>query len=227
MRQVNRRRSFRVRVPGGVVDLTGPEYGGTWQVINLSSRGVLIQGEEVLQLGTPCRLLLWLPDGAGINIQAQVRRCERLVHSIVRLALEFQELNASTAECIMGLVASELDRQQKHLVLVATSQESEGAQILAALERHGRRGVMVRTLLDAIQHLEREAHPVDAVIYGNKVGSVSGAEFARYLTRYYPTVRRLVLAEGPQPQAEAEAAHADAVLPSRWQLPDLEQALVY
>jgi len=225
MRQVNRRRSFRVRVPGGVVDLTGPEYGGTWQVINLSSRGVLIQGEEVLQLGTPCRLLLWLPDGAGINIKAQVRRCERLVHNIVRLALEFQELNASTAECITGLIASELDRQQKNLVLVATSRESDGAQIMAALERHGRRGVLVHTLLDAIQHLEREAHPVDAVIYGDKVGSVSGTEFARYLTRYYPTVRRLVLADGTQ--GPPEPGVADAVLRSPWQLPDLERALVY
>lgn len=112
-RRRERRAHARVDLGTGAVVFGADDFRGNYMVQNLCAKGALLtgsmRGNVALTRGEQVNLLLQLPDGPSIELEAKVVRCAATTDQLMALAVEFETVSPSVEDAIHEALLGAID----------------------------------------------------------------------------------------------------------------------
>jgi hypothetical protein len=188
---LERRKSYRIEAPRGVVRCASAAGINYYGVVDVSTGGVLVDGDSAPPLGEALDVLLLLPGQWPCVAAARVVRHDELDRARRHIALAFDDADPDVEDTIEDFIAEALVRARNPRALVATASAEDAEAVSARLHDLGFASVQVTTPLGALQALESPSSAIDTVFVGETLGGISGREFAQYLAAAHPDLRLL------------------------------------
>lgn len=217
-----RRKTYRVSVGDACARCSTGEQVGHYWVKDVSTGGALLQGRPLPPIGTELEVLLLLPGQRPCVTDARVLRQVRPDDSPACVAVEFDDVNADVEDAIEDFIMAEFLRERRPSALIAASIDPQSEALARSLRLVGCPAASVKTPLEAIARLEQPHQEIATVFLGTQLGGVQCREFAEFLARAYPSLRRVLVSAG-DPGFSSVNVHA--VLPAPWTDVLVEQAL--
>lgn len=222
---LDRRRAHRVPLRRVTARCASSLTIGLYAVRDLSMGGALLHGEPLLAAGTRVRVQL-TADGVSRApvIRGTVLRMDCDIDH--EFAVGFDLLSADEEDAIEEIVVGQLATEWHRQVLVATSSQSERAQLTQALERLGCDVLEAESPLDVVALLADPDTRPEVVLLGTQFSGGGGLELASFLADAYPRVRRILVARDSIRVRSQASGIVHAILSSPWTDAVLSEVLV-
>jgi hypothetical protein len=214
---MERRRSVRVPLLATGRLLRDKEHVGTYRVLNVSAGGVLLAGTLPVSRTDKLELLLQLPSGRPLRLEAIVAR-EWSGPPTPAFALQLVRVSPGAEDLIHGAVVTALQEARAAAVLTV----SQSLEVCVALRREllgvGQLSFAVSSPLDAVQFLA-QPNGVNAVLVDASIGVSVRNDLMANLADEHPGVVRalLVSTAGRLPlERSAEQPLVQEVLVQPW-----------
>jgi PilZ domain len=188
---MERRRSVRVPLLATGTLLRNKEHIGTYRVLNLSAGGVLLAGTLPVSRTDKLELLLQLPTGRPLRLEAIVAR-ESSGPPTPAFALQLVRVSPGAEDLIHGAVVTALQEARAAAVLTV----SQSLEVCVALRREllgvGQLSFGVSSPLDAVQFLA-QPNGVSAVLVDASIGASVRDDLMANLADEHPGVARALL----------------------------------
>jgi len=192
---LDRRHSFRVRVPAHAGVWHKGKLCGYFSVRDLSIGGCLLSGGgSAREVGDHVEVLLHLPRHNSVGVTAIVRRVD---HDA--MGLSFEHATPRAEDCIQDLVLEAFTTLRAHaegyVALVIEPYETTRKALVLQLQELGQPAVGVATALDAVQVLMEQGERVDCAFIEAESLQVPSFELVEFLAQHHPRVRRILIGE--------------------------------
>jgi hypothetical protein len=181
-----------VRVPflATVALLRDKQYIGTFRVLNISAGGVLVAGQLPVSRNDKLEVLLQLPSGRPLRVEATVAR-EATGADGPAFALQLVRVSPGAEDLIHSAVVTALQEARAAAVLMV----SHSLELCVALRRElrsvGQLSFAVGSPLEAV-HFFTQPNAVGAVLVDAAMGASARDDVLAYLADEHPRVLRVV-----------------------------------
>jgi hypothetical protein len=186
-----RRRSVRVPFLATVALLRDKQYIGTFRVLNISAGGVLVAGQLPEGRSEKLEVLLQLPSGRPLRVEATVAR-EATGAEAPAFALQLVRVSPGAEDLIHSAVVTALQEARAAAVLMV----SHSLELCVALRRElrsvGQLSFAVGSPLEAV-HFFTQPSSVGAVLVDAAMGASARDDVLAYLADEHPRVLRVVV----------------------------------
>jgi hypothetical protein len=196
-----------VRVPflATVALLRDKQYIGTFRVLNISAGGVLVAGQLPVARTDRLELLLQLPSGRPLRVEAVVAR--EATGGEPAFALQLVRVSPGAEDLIHSAVVTALQEARAAAVLMV----SHSLELCVALRRElrsvGQLSFAVGSPLEAV-HFFTQPNAVGAVLVDAAMGASARDDVLAYLADEHPRLLRVVVsAEEALPGLAAAAGN--------------------
>lgn len=205
--QRDRRRSFRIAVPGDLLLWRGGRFSGDYKLADISLGGCRLEDGPPPAFGQRFDASLRIDGAEPIELQAVVVRRERGGPA----ALRFERVDPSVEDEIHDNLVSQLERRGDRAgsVLLVHPRPERVTAVVRMLAGLGHEVRVVSTPLDAVWMLEQAAGSVHTAVVSRGLRALDSEELLAFLASTYPRIRRVLLVPAGSPPGElADRAHA-------------------
>jgi hypothetical protein len=194
-----RRRSFRVPVPGQVSVWSKGQLRGRYDLLDVSIGGCSLGGGPAPKVGEEVDVMLHLPHRTALAVHATVRRV-----GSSSVGLRFEHATPRAEDCIQDVVVEAIARAHmgnSHVVLVVEPRHAVRQALVRTLRELGQHAIGVATALDAVQLLVEEGERIDTAFIEAESTSLKSDELVEFLAHNHPRVRRVLMGDSAHIQA--------------------------
>lgn len=195
----DRRRSFRVPVPGRASVWSKGQLRGRYDLLDVSIGGCSLSGGPEPKVGEEVDVMLHLPHRTALAVHATVRRV-----SPSSVGLRFEHATPRAEDCIQDVVVEAVARAHmgnSHVVLVVEPRHAVRQTLVRTLRELGQHAIGVATALDAVQLLVEEGERIDTAFIEAESTSLKSDELVEFLAHNHPRVRRVLMGDSAHIQA--------------------------
>lgn len=188
-----RRRSFRVNVPGRVSVWLKGELRGRYDLMDVSIGGCSLSGGPPRKVGEELDVMLHLPHKTTLALHATVRRADSGL-----VGLRFEKAPPRAEDCLQDVVVEAFAREHQgngHVALVIEPRHAIRQAMVRTLRELGQPAIGVATALDAVQLLVEEGERIDTAFIEAETTSLPSFELVEFLAHNHPRVRRVLVGE--------------------------------
>jgi hypothetical protein len=196
---LERRRTFRVPVPGQASMWSKGQLRGRYDLLDVSIGGCSLRGTPASKVGEEVDVMLHLPHRTALAVHATVRRVDTSI-----MGLRFEHATPRAEDCIQDVVVEAVARAQfgnSHVVLVIEPRHAVRQTLVRSLRELGQHAIGVATALDAVQLLVEEGERIDTAFIEAESTLLKSDELVEFLTHNHPRVRRVLMGEPQHIQA--------------------------
>lgn len=221
-KHMDRRRSFRIALPGDLLLWRRSRFSGDYRILDLSIGGCSLFSGPPPAFGQRFDASLHIPGAPTIELPvAVVRR-----GSDGQTGLCFDDVDPAVEDEIHDILVSQLEccGDRAGEVLLVHPRPEFAINLVVMLERLGHRVRVAGTPLEAIWMLEEGADSVHTAVVMQQLGPSNGRDLLGFIARAYPRIRRLLMTSTAEPRREGDD-RAHAVLEGPLDLGGLRKAL--
>jgi|SwirhirootsSR3_FD_contig_61_1186240_length_1012_multi_10_in_0_out_0_1 hypothetical protein len=194
-----RRRSFRVNVPGRVSVWLKGELRGRYDLMDVSIGGCSLSGGPPRKVGEELDVMLHLPHKTTLALHATVRRADSGL-----VGLRFEKAPPRAEDCLQDVVVEAFAREHQgngHVALVIEPRHAIRQAMVRTLRELGQPAIGVATALDAVQLLVEEGERIDTAFIEAETTSLPSFELVEFLAHNHPRVRRVLMGDSTHIEA--------------------------
>jgi len=194
-----RRRSYRVELTARASLWQRGELRGSYSVSDLSMGGCAVSDGPQRALGEVFDVMLHVPHRVPLAIPARVQRVNGK-----SMGLAFEKRTSRAEDWIQDVVVDAIAKVReygRHVALVIEPRDKERLSLVRTLQELGQRAIGVATALDAVQLLVEEGERVDTAFVEAESDTLKSQELIEYLANHHPHVRRILVGEPENIQA--------------------------
>jgi len=194
-----RRRSFRVPVPGQASVWSKGQLRGRYDLLDVSIGGCSLRGNPPPKVGDEVDVMLHLPHRNALAVHATVRRVDSS-----SVGLRFEHATPRAEDCIQDVVVEAVARAHlgnTHVALVIEPRHALRQSLVRTLRELGQQAIGVATALDAVQLLVEEGERIDTAFIEAESTSLPSDELVEFLAHNHPRVRRVLMGDSEHIQA--------------------------
>ena len=194
-----RRRSFRVPVPGQASVWSKGQLRGRYDLLDVSIGGCSLRGNPPPKVGEEVDVMVHLPQRTALAVHATVRRADP-----ASVGLRFEHATPRAEDCIQDVVVEAIARAQLgngHVALVIEPRHAVRQAMVRSLRELGQHAIGVATALDAVQLLVEEGERIDTAFIEAESTSLKSDELVEFLAHHHPRVRRVLMGDSAHIQA--------------------------
>lgn len=162
---------------------------------NLSEGGALVACRSEFELGELLQIVLHMPGGGDIRMQAVATRSGRYSDNTAYVAVAFQPPMQQAAQVIDEYIRSEAANRHSRAVLVIDGLSERLRLASELLVTRGYRPLLATTALQVTSLLETESDSVVLALIGSTLQSGSVIALVEWLGETYPTLHRAILGD--------------------------------
>ncbi|MCP4605301.1 MAG: hypothetical protein GY847_33080 [Proteobacteria bacterium] len=225
MEDLERRRSYRVKLGNAWAECCSAGSAGFFEVGNISGGGALLRGHSLFPEKTDVRVLLHIPGFKNMTLDSVVSRCDLRMPSSPQVAIKFGFLSDDEKDVIADTVASSVIQELSPGVLICNSRRWEAKALAKTLYSIGYNPIRAITPLCAIRQLAHENQHIKAVILGMNLGKTSALETASFIAEYRPDIKLILVAKPNWRTLKAATSVMHDVVRKPWTAERLKKAL--